>query len=146
MENTFATSIQVGKVRHLENVTIKISDTQSKHLILTGKNGSGKTSLLEAMRDSILYQQKRITPDGKALAGFVTDQNPNINISYSQHIPNFSNFIFVYIPTVRSKLDVPTAIEKINNENKAKVDQNASELPTTLKGRGFELVEAGSPD
>ena len=126
MENTYVTSIHVGKVRHLKNVTIEISDTQRKHLILTGKNGSGKTSLLEAMRDSVLYKQKRITSEGKATAGLVTDKNPDIKVLYSQNISNFSNFIFVYIPTVRSKFDIPTAIGKINTNNKARVDQNAN--------------------
>lgn len=43
----FITEIEIKKVRHLENLTIKLSDTERKHLILTGKNGSGKTSVLE---------------------------------------------------------------------------------------------------
>jgi predicted ATP-binding protein involved in virulence len=47
----FITEIDIKKVRHLENLTIKLSDTERKHLILTGKNGSGKTSVLECMRD-----------------------------------------------------------------------------------------------
>ncbi len=47
----FATAIEIRKVRHLENIKIEISETQRKHLILTGKNGSGKTSVLEALRE-----------------------------------------------------------------------------------------------
>ena len=47
----FATAIEIRKVRHLENIKIEISETERKHLILTGKNGSGKTSVLEAMRE-----------------------------------------------------------------------------------------------
>lgn len=45
----FITEIDIKKVRHLENLTIKLSDTERKHLILTGKNGSGKTSVLEGI-------------------------------------------------------------------------------------------------
>lgn len=49
MENIFISKIHINKVRHLENVDILLSETERKHLILTGKNGSGKTSLLESL-------------------------------------------------------------------------------------------------
>lgn len=46
----FIKSIKISKVRHLENIEIPISEIQKKHLILTGKNGSGKTSILESIK------------------------------------------------------------------------------------------------
>ena len=46
----FIKSIKIRKVRHLENIEIPISEIQKKHLILTGKNGSGKTSILESIK------------------------------------------------------------------------------------------------
>ena len=49
MEQTFFTDIKIEKVRHLENIWIPLGIKKRKHLILTGKNGSGKTSVLEAM-------------------------------------------------------------------------------------------------
>lgn len=49
MEQTFLTNIEIKKVRHLENISIPLDKDIRKHLILTGKNGSGKTSVLEAM-------------------------------------------------------------------------------------------------
>lgn len=49
MEQTFLTDIHIKKVRHLENVTIPLDKEKRKHLILTGKNGSGKTSVLETL-------------------------------------------------------------------------------------------------
>ncbi len=51
MEDIFIKSIHINKVRHLENVNIPISETERKHLILTGKNGSGKTSILLELRN-----------------------------------------------------------------------------------------------
>ncbi len=54
MEEIFVTKLRINKVRHLENLEIPLSDTERKHLILTGKNGSGKTSVLEAL-DKRLY-------------------------------------------------------------------------------------------
>lgn len=49
MEQTFLTDIEIRKVRHLENISIPLDKNKRKHLILTGKNGSGKTSVLEAV-------------------------------------------------------------------------------------------------
>ena len=46
MGNIFVSKIVIDKVRHLENIEIDLSTEEKKHLILTGKNGSGKTSVL----------------------------------------------------------------------------------------------------
>jgi predicted ATP-binding protein involved in virulence len=47
----FLTNIHVNKVFHLENFDIKLDTQQLKHLLITGKNGSGKTVLVNAMVD-----------------------------------------------------------------------------------------------
>ncbi len=49
MEQIFISSITIDKVRHLENIKVDLSEKRMKHLLLTGKNGSGKTSLLDAI-------------------------------------------------------------------------------------------------
>ena len=49
MDQIFLLEIMIENVRHLRNITIPISEEQPRHLILTGKNGSGKTSVLEAV-------------------------------------------------------------------------------------------------
>lgn len=49
MDRLFITNLTIGKVRHLENIQIPLSKEEMKHLIITGKNGSGKTSVLDAM-------------------------------------------------------------------------------------------------
>ena len=53
MAKNFIKKIKINNVRHLKNIEILISETQKKHLILTGKNGSGKTSVLEVLRDCL---------------------------------------------------------------------------------------------
>lgn len=58
MEDVFITDIHINKVRHLENIDIHLSDTERKHLILTGKNGSGKTSVLESLEVFLSYVKK----------------------------------------------------------------------------------------
>ena len=49
MKSIFVTDIQIENVRHLKNIPITLSKDKFKHLILTGKNGSGKTSVLRAV-------------------------------------------------------------------------------------------------
>lgn len=46
MTDTFITKIHVVQSRNIHDLEIKLSETERKHLIITGKNGSGKTSLL----------------------------------------------------------------------------------------------------
>jgi predicted ATPase len=46
MTQNYITKIIVDKSRNIENLEIPMSDKGRQHLIITGKNGSGKTSLL----------------------------------------------------------------------------------------------------
>lgn len=51
MNHLYITNIHIDKVRHLQNIDIPVGSVENrKHLILTGRNGSGKTSLLEAVK------------------------------------------------------------------------------------------------
>ena len=45
----FITDIHVKELRHLHNIDINLSKDSRCHLLITGKNGSGKTSLLDAI-------------------------------------------------------------------------------------------------
>ena len=55
MTETYMTALHIRSVRHLKNIEIPLSDSKRKSLILTGKNGSGKTSVLEAMKNMLTY-------------------------------------------------------------------------------------------
>ena len=49
MNQIFIKNIKINKVRHLKDINIQISEDKCKHIIFTGKNGSGKTSILDAI-------------------------------------------------------------------------------------------------
>lgn len=56
--NYFIKNIHINKLFHLENFDIPIADAKYPHLIITGKNGSGKTVLLNAIVDFIEIVKK----------------------------------------------------------------------------------------
>ena len=49
----FITKIQIDKLRHLSNIKISLKEEERQHLLITGKNGSGKTSLLLALKQHL---------------------------------------------------------------------------------------------
>ena len=53
VDKTFMTELRINHVRHLKDITIPLSNSQPKHLVLTGKNGSGKTSVLKSVVEEI---------------------------------------------------------------------------------------------
>lgn len=66
MERPFISGIRINHVRHLRGIEIPLSgkDNEPRHLIITGKNGSGKTSLLDALSkyiDSIATSKNLIS-------------------------------------------------------------------------------------
>ena len=75
MENIFLTKLDIKSVRHLHGIEIPLSDMVRKHLILTGKNGSGKTSTLESLKEHLEFiisnqyesyeKRKKITISGR---------------------------------------------------------------------------------
>ncbi|URZ17987.1 AAA family ATPase [Clostridium felsineum] len=57
MKNHYITKIRIDKLRHLENIDIELSQSERKHLLLTGKNGVGKTSTLAAIKSWMICIQ-----------------------------------------------------------------------------------------
>ena len=49
--NRYISEIKINKLFHLHDLSIEIADENAPHLILTGKNGSGKTVLLNAIAE-----------------------------------------------------------------------------------------------
>lgn len=50
----YITKLTIENLRHIDNALIELTEQERKHLIITGRNGSGKTSFLNALK-SYLY-------------------------------------------------------------------------------------------
>lgn len=46
----YITEIKIDELRHLSNITIELKKDRRTNLLLTGKNGSGKTTVLQAVK------------------------------------------------------------------------------------------------
>ena len=71
----FITSIHINEVRHLKNIEIKLNAEKRQHLILTGKNGSGKTSVLRDMKSYLqaINDRKLDSLKGEYLSWYNSD-------------------------------------------------------------------------
>ena len=69
MEQIFIKNIKINKVRHLKNLDIPVCENKCKHIIFTGKNGSGKTSVLDAI--SVFLNSITKGDDPNELIGYI---------------------------------------------------------------------------
>jgi predicted ATP-dependent endonuclease of OLD family len=86
MTETFITHIRVDKVRNVEDLDIPLSDSQRKHLIMTGPNGSGKTSLLEELNN--IFSSSYGLHDSNFI-----ETHRGISITLSRKIPLSNPFV-----------------------------------------------------
>lgn len=102
MEQTFLTSVDIVKVRHLQNITIPLSMEKRKHLIFTGKNGSGKTSVLDSLSAFFSYLvgdifhykeeiQKHINILSNSLPNGTTEEDKRLAQQYKKNIEFWEN-------------------------------------------------------
>ena len=105
----FITEIKIGKVRHLENIDIKLGN-EKKHLILTGKNGSGKTSLLKNIHELLLSNFYR-KPIEYILGLHIIYSNEILYDFYNKD----KKFIYAFFkaPRTINNIDKSTHAEKI---------------------------------
>ena len=116
MEQLFITDININKLRHLENIQINISQNERKHLILTGKNGSGKTSMLEWVNSNIHIRE---TPNFAAALEGLEGVNVKRGIGFNLYNPYYllhanHEYIYAYFAAKRAiEMTQPTGISKI---------------------------------
>lgn len=76
---TFMTALHINHVRHLKDIHIPLSTKERKSLILTGKNGSGKTSVLEALEKFLEYVVSGNFSSMEKIKKFITFNETNIS-------------------------------------------------------------------
>lgn len=119
MESTFLTGIHINKVRHLENIDIPLPSNISKNLILTGKNGSGKTSVLNEICNELDFDLTG-TPRRNLDGTLKKNQEPDLEVLCNDFVSmtqkyNAGTFILDYLDDKRNiQVKIPSNIEKVH--------------------------------
>jgi AAA15 family ATPase/GTPase len=134
-EDIFIEKIELKKVRHIANFEIPVSKTERKHIIFTGINGSGKTSvLLELVKyfqclDNwenmlIFFNNSLIEP-----VRMTTNAHPLAYPTWSYRLPgktNTANFITAFFRAKRDNQSIaPKGINKVNIKPLYNIAENA---------------------
>lgn len=101
MEKIYIQKLEIKKVRHLVGEKVNLCEDGIRHLIITGKNGSGKTSVLDA------------------LSGFLDfASNENVLVDYPNYIGSTQERYNYLIKTNADQDAVEKASEELNNAMK----------------------------
>lgn len=134
MSETFITNIYVEKSRNVHDLNIPLAQDHRQHLILTGKNGSGKSSLLLEINtflkqiengDFLIYGNKK-PPLYSTLSGtkltFSTWDVAVISKKYEK-----GEFIIAYFGAKRqTNLNVPNGIKKVTLKQNYAIEEKAN--------------------
>lgn len=122
----FIKNIHINKLFHLENFDIPIADAKYPHLIITGKNGSGKTVLLNAIADffnivknkknlSFLSYSAKLKELSKSLLS-IRDKNEEMKVK--EVLNNYSNLAEELYGRVDVQFnDIGNILEKYNEQD-----------------------------
>jgi len=118
--NRYIKNIHINKVRHLRDINIPLEKENYPHLMITGKNGSGKTSLLNAIANHIERIAKNIYKKFENL-GEVTVTFEDIDSLIRRH--QEGNFILAFYEAHRTikKLKEPKTPTKPTLRRKSKI-------------------------
>ncbi len=117
MDDTFITGLKINQVRHLKDIAIPLSEDERKHVILTGKNGSGKTSVLECLKKLISrWEDKKDGADA---------DEEEISLQFNRESRDFNPGYFIiafYSARRKAEYLVPRTIKKLNLKETYHID------------------------
>ena len=126
MQEYFISEIDIKKLYHLSDIKIKLDPMKRQHLLLTGKNGSGKTSLLLKIEKFL-----EAIHDEKIDNTFVSDDVRIILNEYSglEKAYQSGSFITAYFPAERkARFLQPSGVENVKLSNAYRVDEDAGNV------------------
>ncbi len=80
----FVTEIQIKQLRHLSNICIELNHNKRTNLLLTGKNGSGKTTVLRAMKDYLAAINQGVFADFEATG--MDDNHYGLRVVFNKNV------------------------------------------------------------
>ena len=122
--NRYINNIHINQVRHLKDIDISLEKEAYPHLMITGKNGSGKTSLLNAIADHIERVANDKHKDFEAYERHIEyfekqlKDNPQNTLSIEQQLQHSKNQYELFFGEVTVTFeDVDSLIRKYQDGN-----------------------------
>ncbi len=117
-------NIHIKQVRHLKDINIPLEKEDYPHLMITGKNGSGKTSLLNAIANHIervANDRYKYFEDYKSKIEYFQNElkeNPQNTLSIEQQLQYYKNqYEFFFSEVTVAFEDVDSLIRKYQDGN-----------------------------
>ena len=123
--NYFIKNIHINKLFHLKDIDIPIADEKCPHLIITGKNGSGKTVLLNAISDFLNIIKNDKSAEDENLYGRVDVQSDLLGSIIEKY--NKGEFVIAFYQADRKvKMSEPKNPTKPMYNKKGDVKETAT--------------------
>ena len=133
----FISKIQIEKLRHLESLDIILSDNERRHLLLTGKNGSGKTSLLENLTDCLRASVMDKVPnlrkvfDSEKYLRDVANNGVKIDFNFVEDLEKIfsvGEYILAYFPANRkANISLANGVENVKLDDNYDISKDPAE-------------------
>lgn len=126
MKDIFITNFYIKQIRHLKDLKIPLSNTERQHLILTGHNGSGKTSVLLELKDylSLIAKNSFAIELRPTLLDVQFSDFEQIRVAYAS-----KNFILAFFGAKRSaEFKKVVSPQKIDFKASPKIEDKTSTL------------------
>lgn len=134
----FIKKIKINKVRHLTNIDIDITENKMKHLIITGKNGSGKTSLLEQIEAYLEVYLKSILDSQTTFSEMtyaIAENETGISITFNSdnyilgEQMDTEELVLAYFGALRNlKIDIPINVSKVELNKECGIQDNLADM------------------
>lgn len=131
----YITAIEIHQIRHLSDIVISLNAQKREHLLLTGKNGSGKTSLLQALQKCLCITNNgaiNLCTDSSRM--HIAKEFYNVGITFNdsnglESLYRQGDFILAMFPAER-KLQIIRAqgVEDIHLDNFYGIDSSPGKL------------------
>jgi predicted ATP-binding protein involved in virulence len=130
MWQIFIKKLKIENVRHLHDIDIPLSENEKKHLILTGKNGSGKTSVIDAMAKYLncIYTAKSFPTRFESINGNNQQCGLNVELNVEDKdvwaLKDKYHFIIAYYRADRVfEAERPKHVEKVDLKDEYGIEE-----------------------
>lgn len=123
MKNLFITNIKIRHVRHLKDIEIALPKEAFKHLIFTGKNGSGKTSVLNSLSwylNAFVEDQLKLSNDARKRIQRYAEGLSGVEVEFNESADTLrqyfkkGQFVLAHYKAERIfKAEIPQHVEKV---------------------------------